>query len=50
VIAAVLAFLFIGNPIQNVEAVPPQPVGRQSWTAEWISHPTAEPRARGVFH
>jgi alpha-L-rhamnosidase len=50
VIAAILAFLFIGNPIQNVEAVPSQPVGRQSWTAEWISHPTAEPRARDVFH
>jgi hypothetical protein len=23
---------------------------RQHWTAEWISHPTAPPRERGVFH
>jgi hypothetical protein len=50
VIAVIFALLLAGSTGQTEAIASPQPSARQSWTAEWISHPTAELRARGVFH
>ena len=43
--------LFLLLACQSSAAVDsPEPAPREHWTAEWISHPTAPPRERGVFH
>jgi alpha-L-rhamnosidase len=38
-------FLLLSVPLALAQSAP-----REHWTAEWISHPTAPPRERGVFH
>jgi len=40
-----LLFLLLACQLSLAEPAP-----REHWTAEWISHPTAPPRERGVFH
>jgi hypothetical protein len=50
VIAVFLSILLSGSPLQAAVNSETESTGRQSWTAEWIAHPTASLRDRGVFH
>jgi alpha-L-rhamnosidase len=43
-------FLLLSGPLALPQSASAQPMPREHWTAEWISHPTAPPRERGVFH
>src|SRR3984957_6197896 len=45
---AAVFFLLLSVPLALAQS--PQPMPHERWTAEWISHPTAPPRERGVFH
>jgi alpha-L-rhamnosidase len=43
-------FVVLAGPLALAQSGSPPPAPREHWSAEWISHPTAPPRERGVFH